>query len=81
MNFNDQAQRSSDAIKVHCWQVGKSDKAYLFSTTPKNNREGKQAWVPRSMIEHVTRFAAQPNEWQECVVTMPLWMAEQKGLA
>jgi hypothetical protein len=70
----------SETIKVRVWQVDSTEKAYLFSTTPKLHRAGIKSWVPRSQIEHVSRRVSQPNEWQECVITIPLWLAEAKKL-
>jgi hypothetical protein len=73
---------STETIKLRAWQVGGTAAALLLSSTPKDkNREGKQAWFPRSQIEHVTRQAQRVGEWQEVVVTLPLWLAEAKGFA
>ena len=73
---------ATETIKLRCWQVGSSPAAVLLSTTPKDkNRDGKQAWFPRSLIEHVTRQAQRGGEWQELCVTVPLWLAEKKGFA
>jgi hypothetical protein len=71
----------NETIQLRLWQVGGTEKAYLMSTTPKDaHRDGKQVWIPRSQIEHVSRMPASVFEWQECVVTLPLWIAEQKGI-
>ena len=67
-------------IKLNLWQVDSSEKAYLFSTTQNHKRDGKQVWIPRSMIEHVTRLPERIGEWQQCIVTLPEWIAEKKGL-
>jgi hypothetical protein len=71
---------SGDTVKLRLFHVGGTEMAYFFSTTGKNDREGTRVWVPRSQIEHVTWQSPKVNEWRECVVTMPLWLAENKGL-
>lgn len=70
-----------ETIVLKLYQVASTEKAYKFQTTDDANR-GFTCWVPRSQIEHITR---RPSEkyphWPECEVTMPLWLAEDKGLA
>jgi hypothetical protein len=67
---------------IRLWQVGGTEKAYCFSKLPKNKAEGNYAgiWIPRSMIERITRFPAGVGEWQEVHVTVQEWFAEKKGL-
>lgn len=75
---------SAEMIKVRLWQIGGTTNAYLFSTVNKERterKEGVQAWVPRSQIEHISRNPARVGEWQEGTVTLPLWLAEAKGFA
>jgi hypothetical protein len=70
---------TTETVKVRLFHVGGTEKAYLFSTTPKDGRDGNKAWVPKSQIEHVTWQAPKVNEWRECVVTLPLWIAEARA--
>ncbi len=79
MNFNQKPNLNREPVKAVCWEVGATPAAYLFSTKPKG-QGGRQSWVPRSLVDHVTRFPAGPGEWRQCQVTMPMWLAEQKGL-
>jgi hypothetical protein len=66
---------------LRLWQIGSTEKAYLLSKVPKSRDPHAQGvWVPRSVIEHITRFPAEPNEWQEVHVKLPEWIAEKKGL-
>jgi hypothetical protein len=71
----------SEIIKLRLWEIGGTEKAYLFSSTPKDGRDGNKVWIPKSQIEHITRQAPKVNEWRECVVSLPLWIAERNGLA
>jgi len=71
-----------ETIKLRLWEVEERGMALLVSTTPKAGRDGKQAWIPKSQLEHVSRLVVPlPGEWREIEVTIPLWLAEQKGLA
>lgn len=73
--------KNFETIAIRVWQIGGTDAAYLVSSTPKNGRSGRKVWLPRSQIEHVTRQPEVVGEWQECSMTLPLWLAEKKGLA
>lgn len=69
------------ATTLRLWQIGGTDKAFLLSKTPRDrDPHAPGIWVPRSVIEHITRFPAQVGEWQEVHVTVPEWIAEKKGL-
>ena len=46
---------NDSTITLKLWQVSGTDKAYLFSTTPAESREGFKVWIPISQIEHITR--------------------------
>ena len=71
---------AGETTKALLWQVGGTDKAYLFSTVPKDrNGQGVVAWLPRSVIERITR-RPRPGEWDECEVTAQLWALEKKNL-
>jgi hypothetical protein len=72
-------------IKVRCWIVRSTDKAYLFSKLPmsKSPTDADKVWIPRSLIEHITKQKA-PDvldiEYQECEVSLPEWVAEKNNL-
>lgn len=70
---------NDSTITLKLWQVSGTDKAYLFSTTPAESREGFKVWIPVSQIEHITR---RPNgaAWKECEVLLSEWCAKSKGL-
>lgn len=68
-------------ITLRLWQVHGTDKAYCFSKLPKDKAQQEdQIWIPRSQIEHITRLPAETGQWNECLVKLPEWLAEKKGL-
>ena len=71
----------SEIVKVRCWKVGQTDKAILVSKTPKgrNPRPSDSVWIPRSVIEHTSTNNADGG-WPELVLSLPEWIAEEKGL-
>lgn len=66
--------------KVVLWQIGGTEKAYLFSTMPKGDKTGHSIWLPRSQIKHISREGAKANEWPKCVVEMADWLIEKHEL-
>lgn len=70
----------SESIKLRCWEVKRTDKAICVSTTPAQNRDGKLAWVPLSLLDHISSDLAPLGEWKPVTITMPEWIATQKGL-
>lgn len=64
---------------IRLWIVRETAAAYQFSTTPEN-RQGELVWIPRSMVERITKFAEQPERWRECEAEIQEWFAEKKGL-
>ena len=68
-------------MKLTMYQAGGTDAAYLFSTTPRDQKHaGFQVWIPKSQINHISRRAPIAGQWTECEVTMSDWIAKQKGL-
>ena len=67
---------------VKCYQVGGTPAAMLVTLLPKErNQNPKGIWVPKSVIEHISRTpAAKLGEWDEVLITLPEWLAEKKGL-
>jgi hypothetical protein len=65
-----------EVSNVRLWQIRNTDKAILFSTMPPGESGGKQVWIAKSIMEHVSRDARLPNGWVPCTVTLPLWKAE-----
>lgn len=59
--------------------MASSEKAYKFSKTPPE-RDADEVWIPKSQIEHLTRRAPDGRDWVECEVTIPEWLALEKGL-
>ena len=70
----------SECVKVRLWEIRRTDKARLYSTTPPSSRDGDEVWIPISQIDHVSYQPAVEGEWRECVVTIPEWIADEKGL-
>lgn len=70
----------SETTTLRLWQVAITEKAICVSKTPKD-RDPECVWLPRSMIEHITRFPQkEPDGWPEIHVKMQEWFAEKKGL-
>ena len=69
-----------DTRKVILWQVGGTEKAYLFSTFPKGDANAKQIWIPKSLICHISRDPVRPNEWQRCTVEVEEWFLDKNEL-
>lgn len=67
---------------IKLWLVSSTDAAYLLTQFPKSEdpigRRG--VWVPRSMIERITKWPAGLNEFQKCEIDIPEWLAVKKGL-
>jgi len=61
--------------KIRLFEIRRTERAVLFRTTPKENREGDEHWLPLLEIEHISKFPT-----GECVVTIPEWLADSRGL-
>ena len=78
----------SETIKVRLWETGQASKlARQFSKLPPDRKPtvADMVWIPLSQIEHTSRLAEVPGQnnplrLRECLVTVPLWLAEEKGL-
>lgn len=68
-----------ETTKVRLWQVRKTDGAILFNTMPPGE-PGKQVWIPRSQIHHVSRDLPLPDGLIPCTVELNLWLANKHGL-
>lgn len=68
---------SDSTIILKLWLVSGTDKAYLFSTTPAERRDGFKVWIPLSQIKGMTRSL---GKWKECDVTLTEFIAQKKGL-
>ena len=69
--------------RVVLYQIGGSPQAYKFSTKQKgdNTRDLHIVWVPKSIIEHITRRPAQElNQWDQCEVELPEWFLDKNNL-
>lgn len=70
-------------VRVVCYEVATTDKALCLSRLPRSRITGspKGTWIPKSMIEHITRYPPEPQEnWRKIEITVEEWMAEKKGL-
>ena len=70
---------TDDMRLVRLWQIRATDAAILFSTMPPSDG-GKEVWVPRSLIGHVSRDRELPCGWRPCNVELAAWKAEELGL-
>lgn len=71
----------SDTITVRCWIIQERPNALLVSKLPQDRQGKEQAWLPRSVLEHITRMPEVPGQWREALIKMPEWLAIEKGLA
>lgn len=72
---------NEETVKVRCWLIEEREKAILISMLPPDkNVEHFNIWLPRSQLEHISKEPALSNGWRECIITMPLWLAENKKL-
>lgn len=69
----------TDTITLRLWEMTRTEKAYRFSKTPPE-RLPDPVWLPISVIEHITRYPAAFGEFRPCDVTLPEWLAREKGL-
>lgn len=67
-------------MKLRLFQIEVRERAIKFSKTPPGNREQDILWIPRSVIEHVSRDKALENGWRPCEVTVEDWFAEKNDL-
>jgi hypothetical protein len=72
---------NNETTKVRLYIINRTEKAMCVSKVPKDKAENSQGtWLPKSIMEHVSYSPPQVNEWQECVITMPEWIADKRGL-
>jgi len=68
---------------VRLWETEtKSELAIKFSKLPPEKKPEKSdfVWVPKSIIEHITRMPAGQAGWKECGVTLPDWFVTKAKL-
>lgn len=63
-------------MKIRLWFIRETDKARLYSKLPPERHPGPgdQIWIPRSVIEHATKFGAEHH------LTIADWFAEKNNL-
>lgn len=66
--------------KVVLWQIGKTDKAYKFSTLTPGDAGAKDIWIPRSLIHHVSRDPAPEGQAPRCTCEIEEWFLDNKEL-
>lgn len=64
---------------IHLWQIEDRGASIKFSTAPPD-RDGKQLFIGRSIIEHISRGPEMPNGWRPCDVKLPDWLIEKEDL-
>lgn len=66
---------------VVLWQIGKTDKAYKFSTLP-GDAGSKDIWIPRSVIHHISRDPNPSPERQptRCTCEVEEWFLDKNEL-
>jgi len=69
---------NEEMVKVRCLLIEERPKALLIRQA--GSGYVKEAWIPKSILEHISKEMPDKNGWRECVITMPLWLAEQKRL-
>lgn len=68
------------SVKVRLWQLRKTDRAILFCTLPPDDPTGREVWLPRSAMEHISRDLPLPDGTTPCTVTVAEWLAEKEDL-
>lgn len=67
--------------KVVLWQMRATEKAYLFSTLPKDDPHNRVIWIPRSQIKHISREPKiKPDDLEKCIVDVAEWLADKHDL-
>jgi len=64
---------------IRLWQIEDRGQSIKFSTAPPE-RDGRQVFIGRSIIEHISRNLALPNGWIPCVVKLEDWLIEKGRL-
>jgi hypothetical protein len=64
-------------MKVQLWFIRETEAARLYSKLPPEGNPGQdaQVWIPRSQIEHSTKFPDGRH-----VITIPDWLGDKKSL-
>lgn len=69
-------------MKIRLWLLRETETARLYSRLPKDRRDrlkigdkSDQIWIPRSVVEHQTKFADGERH-----LTLPNWFAEKNDL-
>ena len=76
----DEYDDESVTVKVKCYEVGGTDKALLVSRWPKGQVKEPGIWLPKSLLEHITRHPVETGMWRPIEIVMPEWLADKKGL-
>ena len=69
--------------KCKLWFISDSGLARRYSKLPPERRPEHSdfIWIPTSQIEHTTKFpAAEGSPWPIYVITIPEWLADEKGI-
>lgn len=66
--------------RLRLWEIEQREKAILFATMPDHSPRTRKVWIPRSVIDHISRDAALPNGWRPCTVDVADWFAEKEDL-
>jgi hypothetical protein len=74
-NFTTTGRESRDEVTVSGYKQGKgTDMAIPFG----EHMDDDTVWLPRSQVTFVN---SEPEKEGPITITMPLWLAEKKGLA
>ena len=66
-------------MKVRLWQIEDRGVSIKFNTMPPGDETGREIFIGRSVIEHISRDRALPNGWIPCTVEIPEWQGEKEG--
>lgn len=66
-------------MRIRLWQIEDRGTSIKFSTAPPD-RDGRQLFIGRGEIEHISRNRPLPNGWIPCEVTVADWLAEKEDL-
>ena len=68
-------------VRLYFVEESSSGMALKFAFAPKRADAFKHIWIPKSVIEHTTKFPkGDGHDYAQYELTIPEWIAEQKDL-
>lgn len=67
-------------IRMYYHEDSESGKAVRMVNSADPSKVTRFVWLPKSMLEHITKFPKVPGKYQEWEITLPRFLVEQKTL-